>query len=425
MVDMERRSLLLPLVCFLVGAAAGWWFSRILHRSPTRSEDVTLRTERARSVPDPSPPPLQETARTVERTPVESNEPYVPRLANDPLIPPRLRAYAEEQMRGGWKSLRQDEISAEDLTEGMHRWEETVLGSPSTLGIELAARKTKAEEALADAARGGGFTLLEKLDAGGVGPLPDVLRDAARFQQFFQRGPNGPSVMGATIGNHPDKELSDGASINFPAGVYLLSGLMRDQDPFPSDVTIAGAGMNATLLVLSDALRTRGPLRNFAIRDCTLHMNGHYLFDLRTSPASMTFDRVRLTGFDSGGGCCCLMGTRGNLFWARDCRFEAGYGRAPWCAGLLDVRTDALLARFDRCTLSRISLNLHWIREGATLAFVGCNLEELLDTPFAADARRGVVFDGCAISFHQGDRTSAPTLDLNDLFPRWESALER
>lgn len=426
-VDMDRRSPLLPLLCLVVGGAAGWWLARMTHRTSWRPALDGATAEPAKPTSTSGVSPLNESARVAERTPVapEVSGPYVPSLTNDPLISPALRAYAEERLRGGWKSMRADEIGEQDLAEGLQEWEQTVLGSPTTIGIQLAARKTKAEEALADAARGGGFTLLEKLDAGGVGPLPDVVRDTTRFQGLFQRGPNGPSIPGLGLGDHPDKKLSDGSSIVFPAGVFLLAGLMRDQDPFPSDVTIAGAGMNATLLVLGNALLTRGALRNFAVRDCTMHMDGNYLFDLRVSSASMTFDRVRMTGFDTGGGCCCLMGTKGNLFWARDCRFEVGYGRAPWCAGLLDVRTDALLARFERCTLSRVSLNLHWIRDGATVAFIGCNLEELLDAPFPTDARRGILFDGCSISYYAGDRNEVPTKDLNEIFPQWRERMER
>jgi len=95
-------------------------------------------------------------------------------------------------------------------------------------------------------------------------------------------------------------------------------------DNYPRDVTMAGAGIDATMLVLGGDLGTRDSLRNFAIRDCTVHTNNHYLFDQRVKPAAVRFERVRVVGFDMGAGASCVFGTA-----------ALGPGRRPfWGSGL-------------------------------------------------------------------------------------------
>lgn len=70
-------------------------------------------------------------------------------------------------------------------------------------------------------------------------------------------------------------------------------------------------------------------MRNFGARDCTLYTENQYLFDLRNDSASVHFDRVRAIGFDMGAGSSCLFGTEELALYARDSRFEGGYGRSP------------------------------------------------------------------------------------------------
>jgi len=76
------------------------------------------------------------------------------------LISDALRRYAQADVRKSWKDVRSDEIPDEDLVEGMQTNERIVLESPQGIGASLAVRRTKVEEALAEARTGGVFSLL-------------------------------------------------------------------------------------------------------------------------------------------------------------------------------------------------------------------------------------------------------------------------
>lgn len=342
--------------------------------------------------------------------------------ADDVLITPALQRRAEAEMRRGWGSVRKDEMPQDDLGEGATKYEAIVLDTPYAIGRELGERRTKAEAALEDARTGGVFALLEKLDGGGVGPLVDVVR-GARFEDYFAR--EAPERRRHPRKDHPDQDVEDGVTLSWPAGVFRLRGLMDEKDPFPRDVTLEGAGIDATMLVLHSSLDTRGRLRNFAIRDCTVHTDGRYLFDLRREPASMRFERVRFIGFDAGAGASCLLGTRALALTARGCRFEGGYGRHPQHGQPFDVRTDGLLARFEGCTFSLVNLGIYHWRGGATAVFLGCTLDRILDDAMGqAASKPGVVFDGCSYSRFEGPLEQVPKLDLNALFPGWQQRIE-
>lgn len=336
-----------------------------------------------------------------------------------------LRRYAEDGLRRGWKGARQDEMPAEDLALGMQEFEKLVLESPANIGRSIGERRTKTEQALADAKSGGVFSLLERLDAGGVGPLPGLVSDPAQFEPLFARVADEQLRTGLVDREHPDKSIEDGVTLTWPAGVYRLHNLMKEKDPFPRDVTIAGAGMDATMLVLNSDLMTREGLRNFCIRDCTVNTDNNYLFDLRLKPAAIRFERVRFVGFDMGAGGSCLLGTKALALSAKSCRFEGGYGRSPQHGTLFDVRTDALVARLESCSFSLLSLRVAYIHPGATVLFVNCALDQILDDPLTeAAGRSGVMFNNCSLTRHEGGWETVPHLDLNALFPNWKSRLE-
>jgi hypothetical protein len=187
--------------------------------------------------------------------------------------------------------------------------------------------------------------------------------------------------------------------------------------------------MDSTMLVLSDDLSTRGPLVRLTIRDCTVNTNDNYLTDLRTKPATLTFLRARFIGFDTGAGGATLLDAAAHGFMLRavDSRFEGGYGRTPWSCNFLDVRNNALVARFERCRFSQLSLSMQWWGAGSTVFFSGCTFEDMLDrqplTSHAAD-RPGVIFDGGSFTYFGGDPTQVPSKDLNALFPDWQARIQ-
>jgi hypothetical protein len=408
-------------VGLLAGGSAVWLFA-VPPRDTLESTFVEPPAPAESTIEPPRVPAVVESPRAS----AASESERVPSPADESvLISDALRRYAQENIAKGWRAVRKDEIPAEDLAEGMKTYEQILLGSPGTIGRSLGERRTKAEEALEDARTGGVFALLEKLDGGGVGPLPALVRDPKQFDALFVRVVPETLRDGLANRQHVDAETEDGVTLTWPAGVFKVESLLRDKHPYPRDVTIAGAGMNTTMLVLGGTLYTTDSLRNFAIRDCTVHTNNNYLFDLRVKPAAIRFERVRFIGFDMGAGASCLLGTSSLALNARQCRFEGGYGRSPQHGQIFDVRTDALLARFESCTFSLVNLAIGYWSAGETVLFLGCAFDQIIDDPMRdAAGRPGVIFDGCSITRHEGGWQNVPKLDLNELFPNWKARME-
>jgi hypothetical protein len=416
------RPVLVALCVGLIAGGFSVWIVAIPRRAALESTSVDPPSSAKPTIEPPQAPVVVESARA---SAAEESDRAPSPVDEGVLISDALRRYAEENIAKGWSAVRKDEIPAEDLAEGMKSYEQIVRDSPARIGRSLGERRTKAEEALEDARTGGVFALLERLHGGGVGPLPALVRDPKQFDELFVRVVPETFRDGLANRGHADAETEDGVTLTWPAGVFKVENLMREKDPYPRDVTLAGAGMNSTMLVLNGDLSTNQSLRNFAIRDCTVNTNNHYLFDLRVEPAAIRFDRVRFIGFDMGAGGSCLLGTSSLALNARQCRFEGGYGSSPPSGRIFDVRTDALLARFENCTFSLVRLAIGYWSAGETVLFLGCAFDQILDDPIRdAAGRPGVIFDGCSITLHDGGRENVPRRDLNELFPNWRARME-
>ena len=268
------------------------------------------------------------------------------------------------------------------------------------------------------------FVLLESLED--VGPMTEYVADGEAFAGSFERA--HPVTVRNAVSSLQDlgPSLADGVELQFPAGVYRLKGLMNVREgPFPRDVTVSGAGMDATLLVLRQDLNHRSRIRNLTLRDCTIHTDGNYLFDLRNEFGSMRLERVRITGFDMGAGASCVFKAPGTALYARGCRIEGGFGRSPGSGRLFDVRSDALLARFEDCWFDTVNLDSSQIRRGASVVYADCIMRNILDrSPQEAARPRNVLFPGTVIHYHDRDRGDSLARDLNDLFPDWKERIE-
>ncbi|MHC4512547.1 MAG: hypothetical protein ACYS5W_02500 [Planctomycetota bacterium] len=267
----------------------------------------------------------------------------------------------------------------------------------------------------------GVFQLLRTIRLGYKGPVVELVVDRARYERFFPRGKEGPTVPGAKYLRRPDDVVTNGATLRFEKGVFRLRNLMHYRRWFPKDVTIRGAGMEQTLLYM-DPVRSQETVRNLRIQDCTVFVNGTIL-DLANGPATLRCERVRFLGFDSSppyrGQTPAFVTTEAALYFI-ECRFEGGYGDRPSQGRLLDSWS-ALVVRFERCRLSRLHLDL--IGDPATMVFVECVLEDLWDDPRqqAAD-REGVRFLDCRFEnnwLHQRRRL----LYLEVLFPKWRERM--
>jgi len=404
-----------------LGLVGGWALARF-SQAPRRS----LATEAG----SPRDAADSETA-SLASVPVRSAEPEsgresvdaAPDDAEPPLVHPGLLRYAREGIAQGWLELRRNPIPDTTLEEGLARFERTVLDAPREIGRSLGQRENERDGAIEEFVAGDPLALLVKLGQGGVGPRPEFVSDGAGFARLFP-AVAGAMRDGATNRSHPDDVLEDGSTLSFPAGVFRLRSLMQEKDPFPRDVTVRGAGMNATLLLV-DELSTRGELRNFTLRDCTLFTED-YLFDLRQNPSSIQLDRVRVIGFDIGAGGSCMIGAvrPGTVLWARNSRLEGGYGRSPEHGTLWDVRTDAFLARLESCQVDLVSLELGRLQPGASVAFVNCTLTDLLDRPPIDTEHAGIVLAGTTVAYFDRTQGGAPHKDLDELFPNWRERIE-
>lgn len=342
------------------------------------------------------------------------------------LISGALLEHTRDGVQRGWASLRADELS-EDAVEGaLETFREITLDLGEQLGRGLAREADARDQLAADAERGGAFALLASLDDGGGGPLPEVVKDKETFDGFF------PAVQATgtydALHQLTSEQLAkrqpvpDGSVLTFPSGVFHLDDLGRYwSNRFPEDLTIRGAGMNSTLLVLRSSLSSRSQVSNLRIEGATIHAENHYLFDVRGEAMLLTMDGVRVLGWTSSGGGCAF-GSDTTMLRASNCEFLGGYSRSAEAeVRMFDIRTDGMLARFEGCLFSRVQA-FEKVRSGATVVYDRCRIEDglgettppanffLLDTPVTAwNANAG----------------QSLARDLNDLFPDWKAELQK
>lgn len=345
-----------------------------------------------------------------------------------------LLAYARDGLSSGWLGVRGDAMPDDQLAIGMAQFEDNVRAMPRGLGYQLAQARTKAELLAADARRGGAFALLATLMEGDGAPLPELVGDAAAFDELFAREhPEAPVDAGEwELG----ADVPDGTTLNFGAGCFRFTLPVDSRRQAPSDLTIAGAGMDATLLVLTSDLGSRGALQRLELRDCTVFTDNNYFFDHRQGAATVVLERVRVIGFDmAAGGSCCFSLDDGVALTVRDSIIAGGYGRAPGSGTLFDQRNDALLARFENCSIEGIEVNVSRIKSNATVIFENCDLLDITSNqPLEpqVQAHAGVQFIACRLEELSAQSLYAPestvkadlTRDLNDLFPDWRTRLE-
>lgn len=342
--------------------------------------------------------------------------------SDDPRFSAELLGYATDQLRAGWKEVRTDEMPDDVLATSLAEFREATLAAPRAIGKRIAESITANERLEGALAAGDGIAMLEALESERTGPPLDLAMDADKMEELVAPRKNRGFSDGVRHVKQLDDAADESVTIQFPAGVYAIgSSFMRSKKPFPKEVTILGAGMDSTLLLGGD-FSPRSALERFTMRDCTVYTDDA-LTDVRGVPATIFLERVRLIGFDRGSGGSSAIETAGLALLCRDSVIEGGYGRSPIHSYLFDVRTPAMVVRFERCRLSRISLST--IRTEHSVAFVDCELSNLHGglTAFS-DSYPGVTFHGTSISLAPPG-SSETRLDLNTLFPDWESRVVR
>ncbi|MEO0652433.1 MAG: RNA polymerase sigma factor, partial [Planctomycetota bacterium] len=348
----------------------------------------------------------------------------------DELFSGDLEAYIRQQIAAGWRSAREDEAPDEVVDKGFAEVVSLIQSAPSVIGRRQAEAKTKNDLA-GDVPI---VALLERLDAGELANPTERVLNGAEFAKNFEPKREGPTVDLTAYLSDRDRPLQDGTTYVLPAGVFLLDNFMHNVNSFPRDVTIVGAGKDATLLLIDDEWYTRSPVVNFGLVNLTAHTMNDYLFDLRHEPATVYMEGVRLIGFDMGAGGSCAFGTKELALLAKDCEFVGGYGRSPQHGQLFRVETDGLVARFERCVFDTVNISPSRVRSGAAVAFVDCRGIDLLDSQdrfgqqFASNP--ALVERGFNRSFFDrypepGQRVYPEPKDLNALFPDWEARIQR
>jgi len=442
------KSALLPFAALLVGLFVGTFVGARLAPTPASGSSTHDAMHDADSAKSARAGEQTLDRVTSPREPISSREAIPPseetRSTSEELIGPRLREYARSGIRAAWKKSRGDEMDDERLARGMHEFETRVLALPTTIGNRMAEERTREDLLARDAATGGALALLEKLSKTPT-PMIELATDPTAMQALLARGSPETTVRADGLGKLLAKHVEAGKTYSYPAGVFAVEINFHDMEQVPADVTIAGAGMDATLLVLTGDIFASKPLQRFSIRDCTVFTSGNYLFDQREAPATVLLERVRVVGFDSGAGGSCALGfpSGGLVLLARDCRFEGGYGNSPQHGHLMDVRSPALIMRMERCRIDRVTLGADRLASGSTFALWQCTLGDLLDPQvrFATQLERrefeqdlrakpGLQFQATTIAFFDNAAWNlaptaweVPARDLNELFPGWKQAL--
>lgn len=412
-----KSTLALALGVLIGVALAALFFLRVRVEPQAPEGRETVSTE---PVAQPEAPRAPESRVEEPNERVDASQPTrVPPTDDDALFSPALQRYARDGISSSWKRLRAQPIPDVTLEQGWKQFRDEVLALPERIGETLATDANEADALAAALANADAFELLEQLKDRPIGPFDELVGDAERFERLFACGSSGGPLVDGTQLAGLDK-LEDGTELRFPAGVHKLDLRRATQASFPRCLSIRGAGMNRTLLLVEE-LDSRTRIERVEFSDATLSTK--YLFDLRSELATIVLERVRMVGFDVGAGGSCVFSTNGNTLVMRDSRVEGGYGRNPGSGNLFDIRTRALLARFDRCTFSGLEIPADGLYAGSTVLFSQCTFVDALDPEMTfTHPRPGLRFERCTQTFAARDENGwqkVPKLDLNDLFPGW------
>ncbi len=418
------QSLMLVLVGALVGGTLVGLGSSSLHvqttqpASPVVPLDLAAKPDAVQADLSPAPPPSRRPLGELGTGPGDRQA-----LDQTPVFSAALLKLAHENILRGWAFGRQDQPSEQEVGLGMAQFREQVPQLATAIGRKLAKRRTELELAIEDARTGGVFATLDRLEEGVAGPLSELVMDREMFDRFFVSEPSGTALDGVRTLSNPKRNepVPDGSILTFPAGVFTIEDFGNYwREHFPRDLTLRGAGKNATLLVLESDLSAHDVVRNMTFEDFSLFADNNSLFDIRQTPMSLTMRRVRVMGWDSGAGGSTAFGTEGLALRATDCDFMGGYGRSPERSFLFGIRHNGLLARFDNCSISRTHA-FQYIRPGATILFSHCRLEEIFDQ--AGQVPENVTLDSTTVTHWDSSAGQSLARDLNDLFPDWKARL--
>ena len=422
---MDTRTGTALFVGLVVGALLGAAGVHLLTREEVPPEDAAVRLERSVE------------AEAADRAYAHAPEPVLSGRAGDdveaePSAEPRpapgdlrlARGAFADAYRAAFRARAGNDPTAEQLDAAWARLQETTAAAAAGMA-GAAAHAALADRRQAEiTARDDIMALLE--DRERREDAQALRNDPEAFARLLGHKGVGPALSGPDVASRPaGPPLPDGAQLIFPAGVYAVGerALLGEgrAERMPRDLTLRGAGIDATLVRLSD-FSARDLVYNLHLADCTIDCGNDGAFDLRSEKASVYAENVRFVRFDAGhGGCTLFSFSRGGAVYCRDCRFEGGYGSSPGSGRILQA---VEVARFEDCVFERILYDVaaHNPAFFARCTFRDCaHVEATRAQSLAYPVPRGARFDGCRFESTlrtDGLLTSASLgRDLKTLFP--------
>ena len=388
---MRSTHLLALFVGVGIGGVGGWLLGQGAASEPVATPQLTSNGHQGDEPSSASQPSLQGSQ---------------PDTAGDDAAPPTLgpedvavqKSTFEQDYRAGYaQTSNGSEAPADQLAavwkEHTSRLEQAARAAGMAAGRAEAARRTQVEiEARDDI-----LTLLANSESHDTARA--AARSAKRFAALFAHQSRG----GSTIGDQDDGAqdpalLEDGSTLELSAGVHKLGTKWTRNSVVPRDLTIRGAGMDRTLLVLSD-LSARSPLYNLHLADMTIDCDNDGAFDLRSEMASISAERVRFVRFDAAhGGAYVFDVSRPGAVNCSDCEFVAWYGRSP---GRGNVFRRITAARFDSCLFDGFVYDTPTVGVYSGCTFRDCRgiearMERALATP---DTQGFYYYEGCRVDW--------------------------
>lgn len=332
------------------------------------------------------------------------------------LFSPALLDHYRKEFAEEWSRHRADQPEASLLQEKEGVFRRSTLALPASLARGAAEDRSEDESWEAALAAGDGISILELLDRHRLEDPDDRLEIVDACVQ--NRGTSA-TLDGRQFAADRDQKIRQGLTLYFGPGRHQLEERRLrgpDQEAFPTDVTILGAGKTSTLLIISD-ISIRGHVERLTIRGLTLFTEHDGLFDLRSGSAILEFDDVRVIGFDAAHGGATIFSTDGLMIRAMNSDFLGGYGRSPGRGDLF--RHGPLVGRFSQCRFELIErLGFSNVGRGK-LVFAGCSFGLMADDLLNWRARSNIVFSGCSFEPPLSRGVDRDTLQksVDDLFP--------
>ena len=298
------------------------------------------------------------------------------------------------------------------------RAEAAARGAAAQAAREAREAAEKERRFLEDKARGGTMAMLRALKEEKVHAF-DLVASPEDFAKHFERRTSGPRLTDQTWS--PREPLEDGSTVLLASGIHRwdVAGYQH-RASFPEDVLIEGNGMDETLLVLNE-LSSRKEIRSLTFKDLTIDCSNNYFTDLRRDePVTISMENVRVVGFDMGAGGSVMLAARTAAFYAKNCRFEAGYARTQAGHGNLFRVRSGLLVRIEDSTFVGPFRSVYDQDRAATYVFSGCTFEQMrahMKKAFEAPGQ-GVRFENSTWTFLEPGSKPAKRR-LKEINPRW------